>query len=397
MFIDAESKTWPTRLRDWVLRSVGWKTDSARDRAARDAAGQDTRIDLSVRAFPMLQAHAQRFRRWRDRLATFALLWLGLTALAYWDAGLGRAALERLDQNWKTYTDELRDRPVLLNCDGRGSSGSNASSASTLAEEAARDELACRRHEYHRWMGETAGNEVHSIFRCDGLGPLSQIVHVWCWHWLLSGNNAAQLSPAGQPQAATAAASAQAPKEATQSGSSRVELSPEIKNNATYWQTATSILSVFTTYVLPMMFALLGTLIGSFRAILNRVRDNELAPRDLVRMLLGIPTGLVAGIAVGLFLSPTSVPVQGAGAGIGGQLTLTACGLGFLAGYASQSFFAYLDTVIGTVFPVGASTPATPAQVHPSSAPAALPSAASTPTPVIGGAPSAAAPPIAAG
>ncbi|TMK31210.1 MAG: hypothetical protein E6G69_08580 [Alphaproteobacteria bacterium] len=342
MFIDAESKTWPTRLRDWVLRSVGWKTDAGRDRSAGDATGQDTRIDLAVRAFPMLQTHAQRFRRWRDRLATFALLWLGLTALAYWDAGLGRAALERLDQNWKTYTDELRDSPVLLNCDGRRSNGTNAPGDAKLAEEAARAELACRRHEYHRWMGE--------------------------------GNNAVQLSPTEQPQAATSAASVQAPpKEVTQSGSSRTGLSAEIKNNATYWQTATSILSVFTTYVLPMMFALLGTLIGSFRAILNRVRDNELAPRDLVRMLLGIPTGLVAGIAVGLFLSPTSVPVQGAGAGIGGQLTLTACGLGFLAGYASQSFFAYLDTVIGTVFPAGASTLAAPAQAHPSSAPAALP------------------------
>ncbi len=169
MFIDAESKTWPTRLRDWVLRSVGWKTDAGRDRSAGDATGQDTRIDLAVRAFPMLQTHAQRFRRWRDRLATFALLWLGLTALAYWDAGLGRAALERLDQNWKTYTDELRDSPVLLNCDGRRSNGTNAPGDAKLAEEAARAELACRRHEYHRWMGETAGNEVHSVFRCEGM------------------------------------------------------------------------------------------------------------------------------------------------------------------------------------------------------------------------------------
>ena len=170
-----------------------------------------------------------------------------------------------------------------------------------------------------------------------------------------------------------------------------------IKNNATYWQTATSVLSVFTTYVLPMMFASLGTLIGAFRAILNRVRDNELAPRDLVRMLLGIPTGLVAGIAVGLFLSPSSVPVQGSGAGIGGQLTLTASGLGFLAGYASQSFFTYLDTVIGTVFPAGAPAAVAPPQAHPSAAHTALPPAAGTPNPVASGAPAAAAPPIAAG
>src|SRR5438270_1971676 len=374
VFVHAESQTWPTRLRDWVLRSVGWQTDAGRDRSAGDATGQDTRIDLAVRAFPMLQTHAQRFRRWRDRLATFALLWLGLTALAYWDAGLGRAALERLDQNWKTYTDELRDSPVLLNCDGRRSNGTNAPGDAKLVEEAARAELAWRRHEYHRWMGETAGNEVHSVFRCEGMDLPTRVVHVWCWHWLVSGNNAVQLSPTEQPQAATSAASVQAPpKEVTQSASSRTGLSPEIKNNATYWQTATSVLSVFTTYVLPMMFALLGTLIGAFRAILNRIAVSELAPRDFVRMLLGIPTGLVAGIAVGLFLSPTSVPIQGSGAGIGGQLTLTACGLGFLAGYASQSFFAYLDTVIGTVFPAGASTLAAPAQAHPSSAPAALP------------------------
>jgi putative Mn2+ efflux pump MntP len=112
---------------------------------------------------------------------------------------------------------------------------------------------------------------------------------------------------------------------------------------------------VFTTYILPMMFALLGTLIGAFRAILNRISISELAPRDFVRMLLGIPTGLVAGIAVGLSLSPTSVPIQGSG-GVAGQLTLTASGLGFLAGYASQSFFTYLDNVMGTVFPNTADT-----------------------------------------
>jgi hypothetical protein len=94
-----------------------------------------------------------------------------------------------------------------------------------------------------------------------------------------------------------------------------------------------------------------------FRAILNRIGANELAPRDLVRMQIGIPTGLVAGIAVGLFLSPSSVPMQGAGA-VSGQLTLTASGLGFLAGYASYSFFGFLDNLIRTVFPVLTPNPA---------------------------------------
>jgi hypothetical protein len=81
-------------------------------------------------------------------------------------------------------------------------------------------------------------------------------------------------------------------------------------------------------------------------------------------MKSGIVTGLVAGIAVGLFLSPSSVPSQGAG-GVAGQLTLTACGLGFLAGYASHSFFAYLDRVVSAVFPLAPPTvAAAPPPVH---------------------------------
>src|SRR6202040_2410951 len=142
------------------------------------------------------------------------------------------------------------------------------------------------------------------------------------------------------------------------------QVSPYARANVPHWQSATSILTVFTTYVLPMMFALLGTLIWAFRAILARIGVGELAPRDFVRMKSGIVTGLVAGIAVGLFLSPSSVPSQGAGGGAG-QLTLTACGLGFLAGYASHSFFAYLDRVVSAVFPVAPPTvAAAPPPVH---------------------------------
>jgi hypothetical protein len=121
------------------------------------------------------------------------------------------------------------------------------------------------------------------------------------------------------------------------------------------WQEATSVLGIYTGYVLPMMFALLGTLIGAFRAILNKISNSSLAPRDMVGMLLGIPAGLVAGVAIGLFLSPSTTPVQGAGS-VATTFTLTASGLGFLAGYASQSFFNYLDNLVGTVFP-GSSTP----------------------------------------
>lgn len=283
----------------------------------------DTRIDLAVAAFPLLQFHAHKFRKWRDALALFSLVWLIFTAIAYWDAGLGRASLERLDVNWKTWSDQVRDDPTLQDCP-------DAAKHTTAADpKVAGHELACLRHAYRTESSMMAAQDVQDVFECKGLHRL-KIFHAWCWHWLLSGK---------------------VPKQSEIYSASNDH--DKRIYNATYWQWATSKQTVFTTYMLPMMFALLGTLISAFRAILDRVRDSMLAPRDFVRMMLGIPAGLVAGVAVGLFLSPSSVPIQGAG-GVAGQLTLTASGLGFLAGYASHSFYTYLDTVIRTVFPAGA-------------------------------------------
>jgi hypothetical protein len=116
------------------------------------------------------------------------------------------------------------------------------------------------------------------------------------------------------------------------------------------WQSAESVLSVITTYILPMMFGLLGTIIGAFRGIQAKVRDSELAPRDYALTILGLPLGAVAGVAVGLFFSPSSVPMAGSGE-VASSLTLTTSGLGFLAGYGSQTFFRFIDELLGRVFP----------------------------------------------
>ena len=322
----------------------------------------DIRINLAQRSFPGLQAHASKFRRWRDWLALLSLFWLALTALAYWDAGLGRTALERLDLDWKLVVEELNNNPALIRCEvGRTESAERAEDVQS-DDNALRGQFACRKYNYLRVVAQTAGQEVNDVFQCGNMG-LARLPHVWCWNWLLSGNavnrdtydNNSESAPgdARQVQApalATAETAGQALGQAP--AGIGIQVSQYAKANVAYWQTATAILSVFTAYILPIMFALLGTLIGAFRAILNRIGANELSPRDLVRMQIGIPTGLVAGIAVGLFLGPSSVPVQGAG-GLSGQLTLTASGLGFLAGYASQSFFGFLDNMIRNIFPSG--------------------------------------------
>jgi hypothetical protein len=364
----------------------------------------DTRVDLAQRTFPGLAPHAHKFRVWRDLLAWFAILWLFVTGVAYWDAGLGRAALERLDQDWKATVSELTNNPKLIHCND----ASKTADAGAQSDDEVQQQFACRKYNYMTLLAKSAGEQVNDVFHCRGMG-WSRVVHVWCWNWLLSGS----AKGAAEDLEATAAARESGKPVATGTGqpssAQTVEgmapprpeqVSPYAKANAAYWQTATTILTVYTSYVLPMMFALLGTLIGAFRAILNRIGANELAPRDLVRMKTGIATGLVAGIAVGLFLSPSSVPTQGAG-GVAGQLTLTASGLGFIAGYASQSFFGYLDKVITTVFPFGtqpqaSSTPAvvaiaaagggtpTPARPAPAAAPPAGQGQAAAPPPNTG-------------
>ncbi len=305
------------------------------------APQRDTRIHLAQNSYPSLQAHAHKFRLWRDGLTLFLLFWLVLTAVAYRDAGLGRAALERLDQDWKSVVGELSADPTLIAC----TQEADASAAPPSSDDAGRRQFACRKYRYLTIVAKTAGTQVNDVFRCANMHPIAKIGHVWCWHWLLSGN--AGIQP--QEVAAKAEPAANSRPEAVAN-----KVSPYARANVTYWQTATSFLVVFATYILPMMFALLGTFIGTFRALLNRIAASELSPRDLVRMKIGIPTGLVAGIAVGLFLSPTSVPIQGAG-GVSGQLTLTASGFGFLAGYASHSFFGFLDNMIRNVFPFGSS------------------------------------------
>ena len=323
---------------------------------ANDRGYRDTRIDLAQRTFPGLRNHARKFRIWRDALAFFTIIWLFLTGLAYWDAGLGRSALEGLDQDWKTIVEEVKDNPSLIRCGQTASPAATNAAGDSKTDGAIQTELACRRYDYLTWLGINAGKQVQAVFVCDS--RLTKILHIWCWHWLLSGAYGISGSieemtkPQGTGNNDMTTGSGSGEPGLNQASLQRI---PDYaKVNAVSWQTATSILTVFTTYILPMMFALLGTLIGAFRAILNRIADSELAPRDLVRMQIGIPTGLVAGIAVGLFLSPSSVPLQGAG-GVSGQLTLTASALGFLAGYASYSFFRFLDNILATVFPAGSS------------------------------------------
>jgi hypothetical protein len=109
-----------------------------------------------------------------------------------------------------------------------------------------------------------------------------------------------------------------------------------------------TMLTMMTTYLLPMLFGVVGAIAALLRGIHQRVNESTLAPRDLALSLFRLSLGMVAGISVGLFFSPESNLAQTGGAI--GALTLSASGIAFLAGYGAEGFFRALDTLVIHLF-----------------------------------------------
>lgn len=107
------------------------------------------------------------------------------------------------------------------------------------------------------------------------------------------------------------------------------------------------VLSVTSNYLLPILFGLAGSIVAVIRSIQNKIYDNVLVPRDRALAMIRLPLGMVAGICVGLFLSPDGVSKSSSG--IGG-FTLSASGIAFLAGYGAEAFFRTLDALVERVF-----------------------------------------------
>jgi hypothetical protein len=368
MFVDAEKESlWAYRCIKWISEQIfrlikrfsKRNGNKSQDSGAEPVASPSTiapsfsenaRIDLAADTFPGLRHHARKFLKWRDWLIFISIGWLVLTALTYWDVALGRSELQRLDQLWKDRTAVMQAHPDLWNRNLCSWYNPNILPSwlppdppfnwdPTLAEAANKLAPFCQ----NLWYLDRAREETHTdldrVFGFSTRGTrqslIAVIIHPLCWG----------ITPVG----GIADEGIVSPNASERESERRVD--------HIHWESATSILLVFTTYILPLMFGVLGTLIGAFRGIQMKVRDSELAPRDFSLTLMGIPMGAVAGIAVGLYFSPTSLAMPGSG-GVGGELTLSAGGLGFLAGYGVRTFFRFMDWVLSQLFPDGRPAPA---------------------------------------
>ena len=370
MYVDREGRSWWRR-----------KSQPARARGSDAANGDRSLIALATEAFPHFQLHVKRFRSLRRRL-----LWLGiiaglLIAQTSWDVGHGRDVLGRIDQLQKDWDTTMQANPSLADPNlcrryqrGQGqpspaqgsppvaptstSGGPPPAAPTSTAGGAATVDpnwLACTRLGNIETSKEQARSDLDQIFRCQGT-HCNPYFHVLHWAWLLcSGSELPEVTPASIPPAATTGASPNTPPAANTETSPNTAQKQQSEPHI-HWQSATSVLTVFTSYVLPLLYGLLGTIIGAGRSIQNKIRSSELAPRDYGLTIIGAFLGVAGGLVIGIFLSPGSVPAPGSGNALG-NVTLTAAGLAFLAGYASQSFFRFIDDVIAKVFPSDTATP----------------------------------------
>ena len=110
------------------------------------------------------------------------------------------------------------------------------------------------------------------------------------------------------------------------------------------------VLLVLGNYVLPVIFALLGAAAFVILDFYGKLRDSLLAPRDHVLSWIQLVLGSVIGACIGLFFSAYGPPSAGSQADLIGALTLSASGVGFLAGFGVEGVFAMLEKLVKGVF-----------------------------------------------
>jgi hypothetical protein len=350
-------------------RSIAYTTMFAAGISKRKGAqGQEpSRLDLAQRVCPELVSQVRRFRWFYICSLLFVFAWLIFTALCYWDVALGDSILQHVNQLDQEQSTMLRTIPNLLDCANQVGAGSEQNSSIRVS---------CLELNKLSENQQRTADELTKFSSCSGW---TRYLFLRCW----SGSNfvgrspesgsgpsvnrtgsptSAQSQTAGAENRPESAGAAPAQQRGTESAKQTVPAgqhatAPSEKGDTVMGEQASlmdasaiaAVLFVFSTYILPMMFGLLGTLVAALRSVHDKIRDNLLAPRDLLLTLTSLPIGAIAGLSVGLFFRFQGGSVSGS-SGLSGAVSLGAAGLAFLAGYAADAFFSFLDSVRSQVF-----------------------------------------------
>jgi hypothetical protein len=98
-----------------------------------------------------------------------------------------------------------------------------------------------------------------------------------------------------------------------------------------------STLAIFSQYVLPLLYGLLGALAYILRTLSNEIQSVTFTRGSEIRYSLRWPLGMLGGVTVGLFFDPAQ---------FSGFAVVTPLGLAFLAGYGVELLFTGLDRLV---------------------------------------------------
>ncbi|HEX4504122.1 MAG TPA: hypothetical protein VH722_00215 [Alphaproteobacteria bacterium] len=316
-----------------------------------EAEGEEGRTDgcdfkrnppsYAQEAYPNLEAHARQFKSFFDALPWLALVWALITGLVYWDTALSNSILQQITKADTDVVGLLQNNPTLNLADGVCARQITASQAIPcqqlqtlrLRQALARADLAALASEH--WGRHAIGTVTRmfapaELFETTGHGCFST------FSTTIGGSAQGETTPGAQTQASL-------------SVYLRAVKYCEAFSPSALEQMAAAVTSVFSIYIVPMMFGLLGTLAGLVRAITWKVRESTLSPRDHRLFFATIPLGVVAGLAVGLIFSSPGTYTQTV-TGLPQAITLSAAAFAFLAGYGADSFFVMIDNLLKRIF-----------------------------------------------
>jgi hypothetical protein len=119
--------------------------------------------------------------------------------------------------------------------------------------------------------------------------------------------------------------------------------------------------NVMNYNVLPVLLGALAATAAALRTIGRKVEANELSPRDLKLVWMRLTLGAFLGAVIGLLITPSGssglLTLAGAAApGSGGadaSIPLSPAAYSFLAGFATERIFSWLEKLIDHIFSFG--------------------------------------------
>ncbi len=316
--------------------TTGWR---------RQTDEQQTLLTQAVGAFPNINQHARCFALFFGWiLPCYMLLCFLATAFTYWDVAYGGTIVQTLQQLESQRT--ALQQSYAQSANSITLSKQTCASAMPAGADPAQLRSACARLAPLDNLVDEARQDLQGFYQAtiSGHSPYNPIARLRPMRlgFLAYSANLSNRANGSHGSAEPTGAGANEPGSAN--GLNGASSLAGVDEQSIIW-----VLTLFGTYVLPAMFGVLGTTAAIVRAVQSKMRDSLLSPRDFSLSLLGLLTGPLAGLAVGLFYTPSATAAQSA-AGLAGTVTLTVSGLGFLAGYGADAFFKFLDALLVRVF-----------------------------------------------